>query len=107
MKHRLACPACGFETKEGQYGSFEICSICCWEDDPVQLADPWYAGGANSESLIEAQAMTMAEYPPGVELAKGYIRNSDWRPVQLDDKERVGDIDRSTEDRGPYWLVNS
>jgi hypothetical protein len=36
-------------------GSFEICPICFWEDDIVQLAFPDCAGGANGISLLEAQ----------------------------------------------------
>ncbi len=35
--------------------AYEICPICRWEDDPVQLADPWFAGGANHSCLLEAQ----------------------------------------------------
>lgn len=41
------CPCCG-QTKVGK---FEICEKCGWENDPVQLADPSFAGGANKESL--------------------------------------------------------
>jgi hypothetical protein len=37
-------------------GEYEICEICGWEDDPVQSADPDYAGGANEESLNECRA---------------------------------------------------
>jgi hypothetical protein len=36
-------------------GSFEICPICFWEDDIVQLGFPDLAGGANKCSLIEGQ----------------------------------------------------
>lgn len=36
-------------------GSYDICPICDWEDDPVQLRWPDFAGGANHPSLIEAQ----------------------------------------------------
>jgi hypothetical protein len=36
-------------------GSYDICPICGWEDDPVQLRHPDLAGGANKVSLIEAQ----------------------------------------------------
>lgn len=55
MKYQ--CPCCGFKTLTSeQRGSFEICPVCYWEDDKVQLKDPDYAGGANSVSLREAQA---------------------------------------------------
>ncbi len=36
-------------------GSYDICPICFWEDDNVQLRWPDYAGGANALSLIESQ----------------------------------------------------
>ena len=31
-----------------------------WEDDPVQILDPWYEGGANKSSLVQAQANYVA-----------------------------------------------
>lgn len=37
-------------------GSYEICHVCFWEDDLAQLLDPWFAGGANRPSLVQAQA---------------------------------------------------
>jgi hypothetical protein len=36
-------------------GSDEICPICFWQDDIVQLRWPEFAGGANRPSLIDAQ----------------------------------------------------
>lgn len=36
-------------------GNYEICPICYWEDDIVQLKDPDFEGGANDVSLREAQ----------------------------------------------------
>jgi len=49
------CPCCGYEVFAGPPGTYEICPICFWEDDLVQLAFPDLAGGANKCSLIEAQ----------------------------------------------------
>jgi hypothetical protein len=51
----LPCPCCGSDvlTTAGEY---EVCSVCAWEDDPVQSADPDLAGGANQESLNVARA---------------------------------------------------
>lgn len=49
------CPCCGYLTFSEPPGSFEICPICFWEDDLVQLAFPDMAGGANKCSLIEGQ----------------------------------------------------
>ncbi len=50
----LPCKCCGsrvFTT----LGAYEICNVCKWEDDPVQAAEPDYAGGANRKSLNEAK----------------------------------------------------
>ena len=52
---RYICPCCGYKTLEERAGNFEICSICYWEDDNLQRDNPHYAGGANEESLYEAQ----------------------------------------------------
>jgi len=49
------CTCCGYKTLEEPPGSFEICPICYWEDDTLQREDPFYTGGANEESLYEAQ----------------------------------------------------
>jgi hypothetical protein len=50
------CPCCGFLTRsELDYGTFEICPICRWEDDDVQFNNPNFRGGANRESLNEAR----------------------------------------------------
>lgn len=54
---KYACPCCGFLTlSEKPGGTYEICPVCFWEDDPVQLEDPDYRGGANDVSLNEARA---------------------------------------------------
>jgi hypothetical protein len=82
----LPCPACGFLTFEGAYGSYVICDVCGWEDDQVQLANPACGGGANSESLIEAQTAALARYPITVQVAEGSRRDARWRP--LDDSEK-------------------
>ena len=50
------CPCCGYKTLESETrGSFDICPICYWEDDNLQFEDPDYAGGANEDSLHNAQ----------------------------------------------------
>lgn len=50
----MPCPCCGSQTIS-EAGAYEICDVCGWEDDPVQCADPAYAGGANAESLSVAR----------------------------------------------------
>ena len=43
-------PVCGKYEFEEQ-GSFDICDVCGWEDDPLQLKEPNLEGGANEMSL--------------------------------------------------------
>ena len=51
------CPCCGFLAMDGPIrDTYDICSVCGWEDDPVQYDDPDFPGGANKESLNEARA---------------------------------------------------
>lgn len=45
----------GYKTfTEEPDGSYIICPVCFWEDDPVQLENPDLAGGANRTSLRQA-----------------------------------------------------
>ena len=56
MKKRYPCPCCSKESlEEPPPGTYLICSVCAWEDDPVQFDDPSYAGGANRVSLERAR----------------------------------------------------
>lgn len=53
---KFACPCCGYKTFSHEPdGSYNICGVCYWEDDPLQLEDPDYEGGANRVSLRQAQ----------------------------------------------------
>ena len=50
------CPCCGFFTLgEKAPGTYDICRLCGWEDDPVQFDNPLYRGGANHESVVECR----------------------------------------------------
>lgn len=56
MSKKLICPCCGNRSLDGDiYGHYEICSICNWEDDPIQHDDPNFSGGANELSLNHAR----------------------------------------------------
>lgn len=55
LPNQYPCPCCGHLVFIDPPGSYDICPVCFWEDDPVQLGDPSYAGGANVPSLMEAQ----------------------------------------------------
>lgn len=52
------CKCCGADSLpdlEGP-GTFEICDVCQWQDDPFQNSKPDYPGGANRMSLNQARA---------------------------------------------------
>ena len=83
----LPCPACGFLTVEGAYGSYNICQVCDWEDDQLQLANPASGGGANVESLIEAQSSALVRYPQELDSANGVHRDPSWRPLNQREKD--------------------
>ncbi len=58
LEHTMSfpCPCCGHLTVgDPPPGTYEVCSVCYWEDDPVQFYDPTYAGGANEVSLERAR----------------------------------------------------
>lgn len=52
VSNKIPCPVCGKSYLE----EYDICSICNWENDPVQLLNPDFAGGANEMSLNQARA---------------------------------------------------
>ncbi|WP_430760323.1 CPCC family cysteine-rich protein [Solilutibacter silvestris] len=54
------CPCC-FSRTLGEQGSYEICGVCGWEDDPAQSEDPDYAAGANRDSLNTARKKMAGE----------------------------------------------
>lgn len=59
---KFPCACCdSIVRSEKEFGTFEICPVCGWEDDDVQASDPNFFGGANSVSLNDAQA-NFAQY---------------------------------------------
>ena len=62
-------------------GSYDICSICGWEDDNVQLAHPRLLIGANRECLVQYQRRNVKEYPLEVQVVDGIPRDREWRPA--------------------------
>ena len=48
-KETNLCPVCG----KSQVEEYEICPVCFWENDPVQLWKPQLAGGANQMPYAE------------------------------------------------------
>jgi hypothetical protein len=81
MPAQLACPACGYLTvKDAWYGSYEICGVCDWEDDALQLANAATGGGANDESLAAVQQRLVA-HPPNNAAAAATAQDASWRPL--------------------------
>ena len=75
------CPSCGFLVFDEPPGSYVICEVCGWEDDPVQLRHPAMSGGANKLSLSAHQQAALLKVPAHAQMAKGYRRAPGWRPL--------------------------
>lgn len=88
--HAFPCPACGFMSFSEPSGSFEICAICGWEDDHVQLAHPSSPIGANGQSLYDAQQQVLREIPLSVQEQFGVARDPSWRPLEEAEARSVG-----------------
>jgi len=93
---RFTCPCCGYMTLGDWPGSYEICHVCFWEDDLVQLLDPWYDGGANRPSLVDAQNTFRscgAMEPRFLNSVKGAQSGDEldqqWRQVEVADRAFV------------------
>ena len=89
MSTVYSCPCCGYLSFDEPPGSYQICSICFWEDDIVQLAFPDLAGGANRCSLIEGQRNfislgTCEErlLPHTRQPTQSDQRDTEWRPLE-------------------------
>jgi len=81
------CPCCGYLVFDEPPGSFDICPICFWEDDIVQLRFPQMGGGANTLSLHQSQqnylehGVSDLRFAGNVRKAKPLdVRDPDWRP---------------------------
>lgn len=48
---KIPCPCCG----KTMVAEHDICEVCLWQNDYVQLDDPDFSGGANEMSLNEAR----------------------------------------------------
>jgi hypothetical protein len=71
---RYPCPCCGYLTLgEKPPGTYEVCPVCFWEDDPIQFQDPTYSGGANRVSLEKAR-QNFANFGAVEERHRGNVR---------------------------------
>lgn len=81
------CPSCGFLVFSEPAGSYDICGICDWEDEPV--GDPHSAGGANRVSLAASQAEILKDLPLDIREYRGFRRDPRWRPLCGEDRIKV------------------
>ena len=85
---KYPCVCCGHLTMEKPPGSYQICPICFWEDDLVQLRWPDSCVAANRTSLIEAH-QNFQDYGACDERSLEHVRapeddeplDRSWRPI--------------------------
>src|SRR5687767_420688 len=74
MKIEFPCPVCGHDSFGGEPpGSFGICSVCGWEDDPSQIRHPRMRGGANTGSIFDYQQESNTW-----RITEADVRDPDW-----------------------------
>jgi len=110
------CPCCGYLSFGEAPGSDEICHICFWEDDFLQLVSPSVSGGANTVSLIEAQVNYFQFSACEIQMIKHVkepnkedIKDNKWFPLYQkkvilhDYRQLKNSINK---DEVYYWLYN-
>ena len=111
------CPCCGHFGFDEPPGSYEICPVCFWEDDALQLEfATTLAGGANKPSLLQAQR-NYAVLAACEERLRPYVRapqedeprDPSWRPVDPE-RDIFEDFEAAERPRAPtndeslyYW----
>lgn len=81
MKYK--CPCCRYYTfSHKPNGSYDICPVCYWEDDPVQLDDPTYEGGANHVSLKQAR-LNYQKFGACEKKMLSYVRKPNLNEIKL------------------------
>ena len=88
-KIKYTCVNCGHRVFSDLF-NFEICPVCGWEDDPLQIRFPLEIG-ANKVCLVEAQvnfAKTGLLYKGFLNFADGkkYKKDPSWRMFEKKDK---------------------
>jgi hypothetical protein len=92
----FTCSCCGFKTFGEPPGSFEICPVCRWHDDEVQLRFATKTG-ANKISLIEAQEI----YARSGKMSGEYEKDPVWR--QFDRSLDIVEVTREGADYGEAY----
>jgi hypothetical protein len=55
VSQMIKCPVCG-EYEFQRRSDNDVCPVCEWENDGLQMKNPDLSGGANDESLNEYKA---------------------------------------------------
>ncbi len=90
-------------------GTYNICLICNWEDDHVQLRFPAMGGGANKESLYESQQIWIKKIPLEVREYEGHARDKNWRPLRIEECTTLvptngqGYFEAASDESPPYY----
>ncbi|MER7708888.1 CPCC family cysteine-rich protein [Kitasatospora sp. NPDC097605] len=111
MDTRRPCTCCGhlvLDADDGWPGSYAICPVCSWEDDPVRLRRPFTPGGADRPSLVEAQRNFRA-YGACDQRGRRFARpateeeplDADWYPIDPRSDRFEGFEDFEDADSGP------
>jgi hypothetical protein len=116
---RFPCPCCGYLVFDQGPGSYDICPICFWEDDAVQLEFATNGGGANKASLVEAQ-QNFATFGACERAVVRHVRapsedderELNWRPIDLE-RDKFDVWGNRAAERAPqldetlyYWRAN-
>jgi hypothetical protein len=80
------CAACGFVVFFSPGGGYEVCPVCDWEDDEIQLRFPGLAVGANQKCLYDHQGDFLSRVPPEITEYGGRSRDLEWRPLKVDER---------------------
>jgi hypothetical protein len=118
------CPCCGFKvfSQNWRWGSYAICPVCWWEDDPDQLRNPNLRSGANSKCLYQYQQQVIVDLkiPLGVmeidsDTLSQRFKNNHWNSFCWHSLEKstiwhrhkkwrpLNDSDRTKEFSDVYW----
>jgi hypothetical protein len=89
MAGQHPCPCCGYLVFAGPPGSAEICPVCYWEDDHLQLCyATTLAGWSNAPTLEQAQVHFVRDGACSPDLAgcvtpsdHGFARDPAWRMI--------------------------
>lgn len=112
MTKLYTCPGCGYRVFDGPPGTHDICPVCDWQDDDVQLRFPASNCGANVPGLVghQAKVLPIAALP---KRSQDLERDPNWRPLEPHDLVGRGEgpqsgleYFQSIDDKQPdyYWL---